>query len=76
MNVVLPTMGNTESFMQLVDMHCPTPCITLLGLESDNKYASSDIVQHETEALNLPKRPPLIVVEETPSILTTLPLAW
>ena len=36
-NVVLPFMGDTKSFMQLVDMHRPTPCISPLGLESDNK---------------------------------------
>ena len=36
-NVVLPFMGNTKSFMQLFNIHRPTPCITPLGLESDNK---------------------------------------
>ena len=39
-NVVLPFMGNTKSFMQLFDIHRPTPCITLLGLESDNKNSA------------------------------------
>ena len=37
LNVVLPTMGNTKSLMQLLDIHRPTPCITPLGLESDIK---------------------------------------
>ena len=32
-NVVLPTMGNTKSFIQLANMHRPTPCITPLGPE-------------------------------------------
>ena len=36
-NVVLTTMGNTKSFIQLINMHRPRPCITSLGVESDNK---------------------------------------
>ena len=36
-NVVLSTMGNTKSFIQLVNMHWPRPCLTPVGLESDNK---------------------------------------
>ena len=38
--VVRPIMVHTNSFIQLVDMHRSTPCITLLGLESDNKIQS------------------------------------
>ena len=45
-NVVRPTMAHTEYFIQLVDMHRSTPCITPLGLESDNKrlHTSSPII--------------------------------
>ena len=35
-NVGLPTMGKKRSFIQLIVINRPTPCITLLGLESDN----------------------------------------
>ena len=37
LNVVLPTMGNEKSFLQHFDINLLTPCITLLGLKSDNK---------------------------------------
>ena len=36
-NVVRTMMVHTKSFIQLIDMHCPAPCIRLLGLVSDNK---------------------------------------
>ena len=38
-NVVLLTMSNTKSFIQLVNMHRPRPFITRLGVESDNKVS-------------------------------------
>ena len=34
LNVVLPTMGNIKYFIQL---NHPTPCISPVGLESDDK---------------------------------------
>ena len=36
-NVVRPIMVHTKSFIQLVNMRRSMPCITPLGLESDNK---------------------------------------
>ncbi len=49
-NVVLPTMGNKRSFIQLANMHRPTPCITPLGLESDNniQYAETTLDSYYT----------------------------
>ena len=40
-NVVLPTMGNKKSFIQLASIHRPRLCITPLGIVSDNKYGAS-----------------------------------
>ena len=47
-NVVLPFMGNTKSFMQLLDISLPMACITPLGLESDNKIHVSLKVRNKS----------------------------
>ena len=40
-NVVLPIMCNKEKFIQLANIHLPTPCITPGGIVSNNKIVVS-----------------------------------